>query len=605
MAENSYTELAKNIDKLASSLASLGDSASAISNLSSGISDIVGLGSEVTGLLDMIKNGFSGSGGVTALVGFGISTLINFATDLSEKAQEIYKENVEDFNTGANSLSREDRGYSFSSDTQDVMEMVAEAKEGHAPMGESDMEKGASISQMVRTGLYQRDNEAEFMEDVGLAYEYQYQTYLEELDGVLQAAMEREEAAMDAFNEATAGGMSDEEATEIYNETMRQSSEQLAQEMNNAQKAYNTEMMTLTQGVLESVGFEMTDEMQKYMDVIKQGYGEVSVDEAALYFLNSIAGTNAEKVFQGINDRGYFEAMGITEENRALYGGPIFFGEEGRSSAELVGMILSAFGGVDPNAAQYGNVEGAYRYNSAAETVETPQVGETTQTGAINYEGITSPEDFANLYGGISEDSEAYAGLSSSMAAILPQVFSSEEFGASLTTALTTAFASEDLWATLGETFNSGFSAMVESQIESFTEYGTGLGEAMTAGLAQGIDSGTARVCSSIRSMATRAVAEARKRLDINSPSRVFREIGLSTGEGFALGIDESLLLAENAAMRMAEGVARAGAGTNAGAGRGAVVNLNVNQPSIRSDDDVRRLSEEFARYTAAMTYGL
>lgn len=605
MAENSYTELAKNIDKLASSLASLGDSASAISNLSSGISDIVGLGSEVTGLLDMIKNGFSGSGGVTALVGFGISTLINFATDLSEKAQEIYKENVEDFNTGANSLSREDRGYSFSSDTQDVMEMVAEAKEGHAPMGESDMEKGAGISQMVRTGLYQRDNEAEFMEDVGLAYEYQYQTYLEELDGVLQAAMEREEAAMDAFNEATAGGMSDEEATEIYNETMRQSSEQLAQEMNNAQKAYNTEMMTLTQGVLESVGFEMTDEMQKYMDVIKQGYGEVSVDEAALYFLNSIAGTNAEKVFQGINDRGYFEAMGITEENRALYGGPIFFGEEGRSSAELVGMILSAFGGVDPNAAQYGNVEGAYRYNSAAETVETPQVGETTQTGAINYEGITSPEDFANLYGGISEDSEAYAGLSSSMAAILPQVFSSEEFGASLTTALTTAFASEDLWATLGETFNSGFSAMVESQIESFTEYGTGLGEAMTVGLAQGIDSGTARVCSSIRSMATRAVAEARKRLDINSPSRVFREIGLSTGEGFALGIDESLLLAENAAMRMAEGVARAGAGTNAGAGRGAVVNLNVNQPSIRSDDDVRRLSEEFARYTAAMTYGL
>lgn len=472
-------------------------------------------------------------------------------------------------------------------------------------MDESSMEDGAFFSRVMRSGRYESENMDEFMENAGLAYEYQYQLYLEELDGVLQASMEREEAAMDAFNEATAGGMSDEEATEIYNETIRQSSEQLAQEVNNAQKAYNIEMMTLTQGVLESVGFEMTGEMQKYMDIIKQGHGEdgITVEDALWRILNSLSGTDADRVLQGVNDAGYFEAMGLTEENRLLRSW--FLGPEERSYEELYSIFMSFFGGVDPNASQYGDVEGAYRYNSAAETVETPQVGETTQTGAINYEGITSPEDFANLYGGISEDSEAYAGLSSSMAAILPQVFSSEEFGASLTTALTTAFASEDLWATLGETLNSGFSAMVESQIESFTEYGTGLGEAMTAGLAQGIDSGTARVCSSIRSMATRAVAEARKRLDINSPSRVFREIGLSTGEGFALGIDESLLLAENAAMRMAEGVARAGAGTNAGAGRGAVVNLNVNQPSIRSDDDVRRLSEEFARYTAAMTYGL
>lgn len=609
MAENkhNYTDLAKNIDKLASSLASLGDSASAISNLSSGISDIVGLGSEVTGLINMIKDGFSGSGGVTALVGFGISTLINFASDLAQKAQEVYEANVEDINTGVESLSRENRGYAFDPDTQAVMEMVDEAKAGHTPMGEADMERGASVSALMKNGHVSTEDMTGFMEKTGLAYEYQYQVYLNELDAIIRAAQDRETAALDAYDEAVASGKSDEEAAEIYNEAMRLSSEQLKSDVNNAQKTYNSEMMSLLSGILGSLDFEMTDQMEKYLDILKQGYGEdnISVEEAASYFLSALKGTDAEKVFQGLNDQGYFEAMGITEENRALYGGPIFLGEPGRSNAELVGMILSVFGGVDPNASQYGDVEGAYRYNSAAETVETPQVGETTQTGAINYEGITSPEDFANLFGGISEDSEAYAGLSSSMAAILPQVFSSEEFGASLTTALTTAFASEDLWATLGETFNSGFSAMVESQIESFTEYGTGLGEAMTAGLAQGIDSGTARVCSSIRSMATRAVAEARKRLDINSPSRVFREIGLSTGEGFALGIDESLLLAENAAMRMAEGVARAGAGTNAGAGRGAVVNLNVNQPSIRSDDDVRRLSEEFARYTAAMTYGL
>lgn len=375
--------------------------------------------------------------------------------------------------------------------------------------------------------------------------------------------------------------------------------------MNNAQKAYNTEMMTLTQGVLESVGFEMTDEMKKDMDIIRQGDEDIGITDltALESILNSLSGTDAERILQGINDAGYFETMGITEENRVLHSG--LFGPEKRSYVELYSIVKSFLGGVDPNADQYGNVEGKYKYNSAAETVETPQVKETAQTGAINYQEITSPEDFANLYGSISEDSEAYAGLSSSVAAILPQVFSSEDFGVSLTAAMTTAFASEDLWGTLGETINSGFATMVEGQLETFTEYGTSLGEAMTAGVAQGIDSGTARVCTSIRNMAFRAVAEAKKSLDINSPSRVFRQIGLSTGEGFALGIDESLLLAENAAMRMSEGVARAGAGMNAVGGRGTVVNLNVNQPSIRSDDDVRRLSEEFARYTAAMTYGL
>lgn len=607
--KNKYIVLADDIQKVVSSLISLGDSSSILSNIALGISDIIGLGSGLSGTIELIKKGFAGSDGVTALVGFGISTLINVATVLSEKAQEIYEKNyeknVENFNEGADSLPRENRGFAFSTDTMNVMEMVEAAKEGHAPMAESDFEQGASTSAYVKSGSADTSNMENFEKNVGLASEYQYQLYLEELDNIILAAQEREEAAWDAFDAAIANGESSEDAARAYDEAMKASSEQLSQEVNNAQKAYNAEMMELNQATLKALRFEMTAEMKFALSGLKRAYGENNhlAKNAALNLLSMIKGTDAERFFQGQNDKGYFEAMGITDENKNLYGNWLGFG--GRSDSELAAMILSFFGGVDPNASQYGDVEGAYRYNSVAETAETPQAGEAPQTGAINYQEITSPEDFANLYGGISEDSEAYAGLNSSVAAILPQVFSSEEFGASLTTALTTAFASEDLWATLGETINGGFTTMVEGQLETFTEYGADLGKAMTAGLAQGIDSGTARVCSSIRSMATRAVAEARKRLDINSPSRVFRQIGLSTGEGFALGIDESLLLAENAAMRMAEGVARAGAGTNAGAGRGAVVNLNVNQPSIRSDDDVRRLSEEFARYTAAMTYGL
>lgn len=603
---NNYVVLAEDIKKVVSSLKSLSGSSSAFSDIASGISEVLGLGSELTKTVDLIVSGFTGAGGVTTLVGFGISSLIKLATEMSKQAEEAREAYINDFNTGKNSLSREDRGYSFDSDVQDVVEMVQKAKEGHIPMDSSSMDNGARLSEMLKYGTRTGLSIEDYMKDIGLAYEYQYQLYLKELDGAIQAAQKSKDDALNAF---TPNGMSengdDGEAAKAYEESIEKASAQLREDVSNAQKAYNIQMMELTHGILKELDFTMDEEMQKSMDKLKQAYKENNpfTATAVWEFINSLNGTDAGRVFQGLNDNRYFEALGITDENKSLYGNRWGFG--GRSATELAGMLLSFLGGVDPNADQYGNVEGKYKYNSAAETVETPQVKETAQTGAINYQEITSPEDFANLYGSISEDSEAYAGLSSSVAAILPQVFSSEDFGASLTAAMTTAFASEDLWGTLGETINSGFATMVEGQLETFTEYGTSLGEAMTAGVAQGIDSGTARVCTSIRNMAFRAVAEAKKSLDINSPSRVFRQIGLSTGEGFALGIDESLLLAENAAMRMSEGVARAGAGMNAVGGRGTVVNLNVNQPSIRSDDDVRRLSEEFARYTAAMTYGL
>ena len=242
--------------------------------------------------------------------------------------------------------------------------------------------------------------------------------------------------------------------------------------------------------------------------------------------------------------------------------------------------------------------------DSTLPSLASPEEAASYISASIPQQG--SGTGTVSLYSGTGEDGE---GASIDLSGLFTQSLSSEDFNATLvsalTTALNTAFAAEDLWTGVGETFSGGFATLVDAQAETFKSQGLFIGTSMAAGIQEGIENGTADVCNAIRLVASNAVHEAKKRLDINSPSRVFRQIGLSTGEGFALGIDESLLLAENAAMRMAEGVARAGAGTNAGAGRGAVVNLNVNQPSIRSDDDVRRLSEEFARYTAAMTYGL
>ena len=326
------------------------------------------------------------------------------------------------------------------------------------------------------------------------------------------------------------------------------------------------------------------------------------------------------KMLQYYMDSGLFDLMGITNADtmspdeqvkllKLLFEGTLDDGESNSGNTETGGASDgSGEKGVgEAEDLTYGSSQAERDwYSKHAPTFSMEEAASGTTNTSIS-SGAGPVFSFAN--GVYAEGSGTGEGASIDLSGLFTQSLSSEDFNATLvsalTTALNTAFAAEDLWTGVGETFSGGFATLVDAQAETFKSQGLFIGTSMAAGIQEGIENGTADVCNAIRLVASNAVHEAKKRLDINSPSRVFRQIGLSTGEGFALGIDESLLLAENAAMRMAEGVARAGAGTNAGAGRGAVVNLNVNQPSIRSDDDVRRLSEEFARYTAAMTYGL
>lgn len=66
------------------------------------------------------------------------------------------------------------------------------------------------------------------------------------------------------------------------------------------------------------------------------------------------------------------------------------------------------------------------------------------------------------------------------------------------------------------------------------------IGGSIWQGLKQGIDNGIQWVSDAARNLARNAVAAAQLALDINSPSKVFRKLGLSTGEGFVQGIDRS-----------------------------------------------------------------
>ena len=76
-------------------------------------------------------------------------------------------------------------------------------------------------------------------------------------------------------------------------------------------------------------------------------------------------------------------------------------------------------------------------------------------------------------------------------------------------------------------------------------------GKALVTGFANGISSNTYIAKNAAREMAKASVKAAKKALDINSPSKVFRKIGKSVPEGFAQGIDRLGGLVDDSATNM------------------------------------------------------
>lgn len=74
-------------------------------------------------------------------------------------------------------------------------------------------------------------------------------------------------------------------------------------------------------------------------------------------------------------------------------------------------------------------------------------------------------------------------------------------------------------------------------QANTFAE----IGKQIPAGLATGIRSGKSDVVNAIRDLCTAAVYEAKKDLDINSPSRKFQYLGEMSGEGYLTGWKASM----------------------------------------------------------------
>ena len=83
-------------------------------------------------------------------------------------------------------------------------------------------------------------------------------------------------------------------------------------------------------------------------------------------------------------------------------------------------------------------------------------------------------------------------------------------------------------------------------------------GSSLVDGFASGISANTWKAEAEAAAMAAAALNAAKKELDINSPSKVFRAIGYSVPEGFADGIDKMSGMAEKSASSMANGAINA-----------------------------------------------
>ena len=77
------------------------------------------------------------------------------------------------------------------------------------------------------------------------------------------------------------------------------------------------------------------------------------------------------------------------------------------------------------------------------------------------------------------------------------------------------------------------------SELDEWTLYMDGYNTAI--GLANGISDGESEVIDAVAQMCADAVAEAEYRLDINSPSKVFKRLGEYTAEGFGIGYEDKM----------------------------------------------------------------
>lgn len=148
--------------------------------------------------------------------------------------------------------------------------------------------------------------------------------------------------------------------------------------------------------------------------------------------------------------------------------------------------------------------------------------------------------------------------------------------------------------------------ALVVKGLYDFGKAAVSLGTDLIMGLVKGISNAAGAVVDAVTGAVRGAIDAAKRLLGIASPSKVFAEIGVNTGEGFAMGVDDSASTAQASLANMVSptdlsapgGAATAGAA--AAGGGGALVDLRGAQLHFHGvkdgPDSVERFSEMLTR---------
>lgn len=104
----------------------------------------------------------------------------------------------------------------------------------------------------------------------------------------------------------------------------------------------------------------------------------------------------------------------------------------------------------------------------------------------------------------------------------------------------------------LTNTFKNVTSGAVNAIKDYYDDFSSA-GSYLVDGFAAGISENTFKAAAKASAMAKAAVQAAKKELDINSPSKVFRALGYSVPEGFAMGIERLAYVVTNSSVGMAD----------------------------------------------------
>ena len=133
---------------------------------------------------------------------------------------------------------------------------------------------------------------------------------------------------------------------------------------------------------------------------------------------------------------------------------------------------------------------------------------------------------------------------------IISQAIAFSENGKKLMNEFTTGI-SDQKFATI-----KAITMMITSMVSSIQNYYDefhSAGSYLVSGFASGISSNTYKASAKAKAMAKAAYEAAKKELDINSPSKVFRKLAYSVPEGFAQGIDRMSKCVESSSINMAK----------------------------------------------------